>query len=83
MEKILVSIECPSIAQKFDVYVPKSLTVKEAAGLLGRGLEELSNHRYVSSGNEFLCMKETKVLLREEATLRDYGIQNGDCLVII
>ena len=83
MEKILLSIECPSISNSFDVYVPTSLTVKEAAQLLGKGLEEISNRRYISSGNEFLCKKEDRILLKEEVILKDYGIQNGDHIVII
>ena len=83
MKKILLSIECPAISNIFDVYVPASLTVKEAARLLGKGLEEISNHRYISSGNEFLCKKEDRILLKEELMLKDYGIQNGDHIVII
>ena len=83
MEKILVSIECPSIDRCYDVYIPNSLTVKQAARLLGKGMEELSNRRYISSGNEFLCMKEQHILLKEEVLLKDYGIQNGDHLVLI
>lgn len=83
MEKVLVALECPSISKSYDVYIPDFLSVNMAASLLGKALEELSDYHYVSSGHEFLCLKEKRILLKGEASLKDYGIENGDHLIIM
>ncbi len=83
MEKILVSLECPSISASYDVYIPGFLSVGMVASLIGKALEELSDYHYVSSGHEFLCLKEKRLLLKGKAALKDYGIENGDHLVIM
>lgn len=83
MSKILISLECPAIAESWDVYVPDTLTAGQAAGLMGRALEELSEGCYVSSGHEFLCHRERDVLLKESEELRNYGLQNGEHLIIM
>ena len=83
MEKILVSLECPSISASYDVYIPGFLSVGMVASLIGKALEELSDYHYVSSGHEFLCLKEKRLQLQRNAALKDYRIDNGAHLVIM
>lgn len=81
--KILVNIFVPSISENYDVLVPDFLPVKEVTTLISEAVEYLSNRRYVSSKQEFICLVEQEVLLREDLTLRDYNVRNGDHLVIM
>lgn len=83
MVNVLVSVHCPAISWIQDVYLPVSLTVKDISILLAKGLEDITNHRYVSSGNEILCLKDKGAILNEALYLKDCGIQNGDSLVLI
>ncbi len=82
MEEVLVSVKCPAISETYDVYIPQSLTVGETAKLLGRGMEELSERRYVSSGRELLCLVGDDILMKQDFCIRDYKIQNGDKLLL-
>ena len=51
--------------------------------LIAGAVEGLSDHRYVVSGEECLCSNEKSILLRHNATLKQYGIQNGDHLIMM
>lgn len=81
--KVLVNVSVPSISEKYDLLIPDFLPVKEVATLIADAVEYLSNRRYVSSKQEFICLAEQEVLLREDLTLRDYNVRNGDHLVIM
>lgn len=81
--KILVNIYVPAIGQKFDVLVPDFLRIKSVTTLVASAVENLSDHLYVSSGEECLCSAEKNIVLRANATLEKYGIKNGDHLVMM
>ena len=81
--KILVNVKVPAISQQYDVLLPSSLRIKRVIPLIVKIVVELSNHRYVSSGQESLCSVEKNTVLREQETLESYGIQNGSHLVIM
>lgn len=81
--KILVNIYIPAISQNYDVRIPDSLRIKNVVSMIADTVEELSRNLYVSSGDEQLCSVEKNILLRHNATLAQYGIQNGDHLVLM
>ena len=83
MKKILVLLEVPSISKGYDVYIPDFLEVKELTALIIKAVEQMSDHQYVSSGHEFLCVKEKNLLLKQGETLEKYGIKNGDHLILL
>lgn len=81
--KILVNVYVPAIDMAYDILVPRVLRIKNITALIAEAVENLSNHIYVSSGAECLCSKDKRILLRPNATLEQYGIQNGDHLVMM
>lgn len=81
--KLLVNVHIPAIAERYDVLIPDNLRIKTAAALIAGTVEDLSNHRYVKSGEERLCSVEKGILLRESANLKQYGIRNGDHLMLM
>lgn len=81
--KILVNVSIPAISEKYDVLIPDSLRIKSVVSLIASTVEDLSNHLYVASGEECLCSVEKNILLRQNATLEKYGIQNGDHLIMM
>ena len=83
MSKVLVSVTCPAVDETYDVFIPSSLTVREAASLLGKGFENLSDGRYISSGYELLCTRKSNTFLRGSSTVAGSGIVNGTDLVLI
>ena len=58
------------------------LTMQELAGLIATGLAELTNGRYEISGREMLCLKDPDTLLNQKKTPEDFGLRNGDELVL-
>ena len=81
--KLLVNISVPAIGEKYDVLIPDSLHIKSIISLLSSTVEDLSDHRYVASGEECLYSVEKDIPLRHNATLAQYGIQNGDHLIMV
>lgn len=81
--KILLNLRVPAIKKEFDMFVPDDLRIKVVTTLIAQSIEELSNHQFVSSGNECICSMEKDIVLRPNATLASYGIQNGDHLILM
>lgn len=82
MDKILINLFIPALNEHFDVFVPDFLPVKDVCALLGDAIQELSNKQYVSSRQEILCSVERLQVLSFERSLMDYGIQNGEHLLL-
>ena len=51
--------------------------------LLAETVEEMSDKQYVASGGECLCSVEKQMTFRDNVTLAQYGVRNGDHLVMI
>lgn len=81
--KVLVNISIPAISQKYDVFIPNDLRIKNVLTMIAQTVENLSDHLYVASGRECLCSVEKGIMLRNSATLEKYGIQNGDHLILM
>lgn len=81
--KILVNVYVPAIEERYDILVPDFMRIKSVISLIAGTVENLSDRLYVSSGEECLCSAEKNILLRSNATLEKYGIQNGDHLIMM
>lgn len=82
MDKILVSVYVPSLQERFDLFIPMMLTMEELSGLIANGLVELTGSRYEPSGTEMLCLKEPPTLLHQKKTPEEFGLRNGDELIL-
>ena len=82
MEKVLVNLFVPSLDENFDIYIPKFLTVGEITPLIAQMMEELTQHRYMSSGQEIICSIEQNTVLHREYTLSDYSIKHGEHILL-
>lgn len=82
MDKLLVTIEVPSVGQIFDLTVPDTLSAEMLIELLNQLLGELENGIYVPSGCEVLCCRETGTLLCSSRTMQENNIRMGDHLIL-
>ena len=82
MEKLLVTIEVPSVEQSFDLVVPETLTPQLLIQLLYQLLAELTGNEYVPSGTELLCRREDRSVLPIDLPLNEIGIRMGDHLIL-
>lgn len=83
MEKTLVNLYVPHMGQKYDVYIPVFLSVKEVISLIIKSVENLVDEKFYASGEERLCYVEKNILLDNNRLIQDYGIKNGDKLILI
>jgi len=82
MDKILVTFEVPSLALRFDAWVPGFMTPEQLRPLLFSLLKGLTNDAYVPSGEEVFCRKDDSRLLPLTVSLRDMQVENGDHLLM-
>ncbi len=81
--KILINLNVPAISANYDILVPDNMRIRGIVSMVAETVEELSNNAYVHSGNEIICSAEKNIILRSNSTLEQYGIKNGDHLVMI
>lgn len=81
--KILVNVHIPAIGERYDILIPEDLRVKTITALIAATVEDLSHYRYIASGTECLCSADKNIVLRQNAVLKQYGIQNGDHLILM
>ena len=83
MEKIIINLEVPAISQKYDVLINPDMSVEEITELLCKVVEDVSNHAYVSSGSEILCLAKEQMVLRRVELFSRYNIEKGDHLLML
>ena len=82
MNKLLITLEIPSMGESFDLFAPGFLEIRMLIPLLTEAVAELSGHRFTPSGGELLCSEKGETLFRPDRTLGDYGVKNGDRLML-
>lgn len=83
MNKVLVELHIPATGDRFDTFVPVDVPIKDLIGVFAGGVAEITNGKYVVSGSEHLCMKESTGLLNPRLSLKDYGVKNGMRLYLV
>ena len=82
MDKIIINLEIPAISARYDVLVNPEMEVGVLTKLLSKVVEDISNHSYVSSGSEILCLVDDYMVLRPNMQLFRYDVGNGDRLLM-
>lgn len=82
MNKLLITLEIPSMGESFDLFAPGFLEIGMLIPLLTEAVAELSGHRFTPSGQELLCSEKGKTLFCPDRTLGEYGVKNGDRLML-
>ena len=82
MDKILVTFEVPSVALRFDAWVPGFMTPEQLRPLLFYLVKRLTNDAYAPSGEEVFCRREDNRLLPLEVSLKEMQVENGDHLLM-
>ena len=82
MDKIIINLEIPAISERYDVWVNPEMEVGVLTNLLSKVVEDASNHSYVSSGSEILCLADDYLVLKPNMQLLRYDVGNGDRLIM-
>ena len=83
MNKVLVELIIPAIADHVDVFVPVDIPIQDLTKVIIDGIVELTNGMYVPSRGEYLCMKEPTGILNPMLSLYDYGVIDGAQLYLV
>ena len=80
-DKVIVSVWVPSISWQYDMQIPLHIPLDKLLPLILRVIREL-NESFCPSDPPILCHSETMMRMEQNITLKQYGIKNGDQLVL-
>ena len=83
MKKYLVDVYIPAIERHFDVYLPETKLVSEAAVLIAGLAESIAGEYYRKSPNPLLLDAKTGESLYPDFTVRNAGVQNASRLILL
>ncbi|WP_418745977.1 hypothetical protein [Frisingicoccus sp.] len=82
MDKILISLYVPSINQHFDVLLPSFMEINSLIPMITEALADITQYRYVPSGEEILCNSSSGILYDRNHTVEECGIRYGEKVYI-
>lgn len=82
MERYLIELFIPAVAQTFDVFIPKCCKVFEVRNLLCAAIKELAAGKLIPIADTLLCFEDGNPL-DINMNLSEAGIKNGSRLMLI
>ena len=83
MEKVLIHLSVPAVQESFDLFLPQDVEISQIIESMTEGISEMTSKRYAVSGKEMLIPEDSPVPLCPEKTLSQYGIQDGERLILV
>lgn len=81
--KFLVELIVPEIDDKFNLYIPINRKIGNIIGLINKSLFELTNGVYQGNDKVLLYDRETGEIYSNNSLVRETGIKNGTCIVLL
>ena len=84
MDKVLVEVICPATSRKYEFWISRRMTVKQAAIRIARDIMLFeSNEELFDEEGIFLYFYENRTLLNQEFTIGQSGLRSGCTLYLI
>ncbi len=83
MNKILVEIYFPSLAETFDVYIPDRVRFFQIADMLENAVSRHTGGRYAPSGCAILCDRTTGMIYDSNSTAEAMMLHSGSRLMLL
>lgn len=81
--KVLITVNVPSLEKKYDVYVPVNRKVYSVINMLKNSLFELSLGSFNVSKNYVLYNEESGIIYDMNLLVRDTDIRNGSTVILL
>ena len=81
--KVLITVNVPSLEKKYDVYVPVNRKVYSVINMLKTSLFELSLGSFNVSKNYVLYNEESGIIYDMNLLVRDTDIRNGSTVILL
>ena len=81
--KVLVTINVPSLEKSFDIFIPVNRRVHNVIALVKKSLYDLSGHSFQMDGNYVFYNAETGAAYDMNSLIRDTDIRNNAKLILL
>ena len=83
MDRILINVTIPLIEKTYDMFVPARCRIGKLVEIISNGVKELSDGKFVPSGDEQLVCADPEMLPDPQNTMFDYGFSDGSRFFLI
>lgn len=83
MNKILVQLYIPVTGKKYDVRLPRSISVKQATELITSFFTEMIGGAYIPDEDSVLCDVESGIMYNVNSSVASLNLKNGSKLMLI
>ncbi|MCQ2520918.1 MAG: hypothetical protein MJ105_00940 [Lachnospiraceae bacterium] len=83
MAKVLISLSVPVIGEKYDMFVPDDVVIESLTKIVAQGVFDICGGKYLISGSEMLMKLNPEELLNPQKRLKDYGVLDGEHMMMI
>lgn len=83
MNKIIINVFVPLIADSFDIKIPINLDMVTVLELIQDSIVELTDNQYISNPNAKLYDKNTACLINTNNIVKFSGLKNGASVMLI
>lgn len=81
--KVLVRLCIPVTGTEYDIFLPRTLSVKQAVGLLSGFFEGMAGGAYMPDEDTALCNMEDGRIYDINASVEELHLKNGSKLMLI
>ena len=83
MNKVLVQLYIPVTGKKYDVRLPRSISVKQATELLASFYTGMMGGAFIPDADSVLCDMETGIMYNVNSSVASLNLKNGSRLMLI
>lgn len=83
MNKVLVQLSIPVTGEKYDVLIPRTLSVNQAMNLLAAFFVGMTGGAYMPDAETVLCSMEDGRIYHVNSSVENLHLKNGSRLMLI
>lgn len=83
MNKVMIELNIPVTDAKYDILLPRTLSVAQAAKLLSSFFTGLTGGAYMPGEDTVLCSMEDGRIYNVNSSVEDLHLKNGSKLMLI
>ena len=83
MDKVMVEIYIPVTGSRYDVLIPKTLSVSQVTQLLSGFFTGMIGGAYIPDENAVLCSMDSGKIYSVNSSVEDLHLKNGSKLMLI
>lgn len=83
MDKVMIALYIPATGKNYDIRLPQSLSVAQAAALISTFFAESARGAFIPDASSVLCDAESGMIYPVNSSIQELRLKNGSRLMLI